>query len=148
MSVKKFIYHFDQNKYQGYRRIIEKDNFVSFKKIHYEGFKITYETDNEILFEIDSQSLRKLKLLKINENKLNSNERRLIALLDRAKDAQNSEFGYNYSLYWNYKNYNYENYYENEINQLKKEQKKNLKAQANKFNQKLKNYENKSRIRK
>jgi len=62
-----FTYRLNRNKYEGYRLLVEKSNFDCFKKIKYDSFEILYSNTELLHFQIDSQVIRRLKLLKLEE---------------------------------------------------------------------------------
>ena len=145
--IKYFTYQFIKSNYKSYYRLIqEKENFDSFKKINYESFEILYQNSDLINFKIDTQVIRKLKLLKLNEKiKLNFNEKRLSLLLSISKEKENDDFEYKFT----YSNYDYYVDYRIIINKEEiKERKRNLVNQSKMYSQKIKQYTNKSRFRK
>lgn len=146
---KYFTYQFEMNKFSGYRVIIEKEKFALFKKIVYEGFKIMYSTSDIIHFEIDTQLIRKLKLLKLNEQiKINSIEDTLTQLLENSKE--NSENSFTDSLRYYFYNYNDARIVEDIYEKIEEKRERNrfLMNQSRMNNRRVKMYENKNRFRK
>lgn len=139
--IKKFIYHFKESDYKGYRLIIEKGYFNSFKKLILEGFKIEYSSTYTIAFNIDVKLLRRLKLLELNGNKSSRAEQTLALLISRSKEEDfdnNMEF-YPYGHYW----YDIETTTTSDIQEakyFKKEQKNRVNNHSKIYNQKFKQY--------
>ena len=144
----KFCYSFIPSKYDGYRRLCEKNKFKSFKKLRdkCEGLNIQGVDSQCIVYEIDSKLIRKIKLLKIkNEIKTNS-------IFDKISQLFNGSEKYDYnkdsvgSSIWA------SGYYWSNSGSLfpceKLEIKNDYSNKARLHTQKLKNYENKARFRK
>jgi len=136
--------------YKGYRRIVEKELFKSFKKIkNIEGFNITYFLLNRIYFTISTQLIRKLKIKNINNKiKMNSNEYLILNMLERSREVEektNDWTSYSYSGYYNY---NCKDLILIKDIEEKIERKNFIKNQERLYNQKAKRYENKRGFRK
>lgn len=97
--IKNLTYKFETDKFSGYKLLVEKGIFASFKRINYKGFKINYSCSDLIQYQIELQLIRKLKLKKLNDEiKINSMEDRLFQLLERSKETLGTEsFSY---FYW------------------------------------------------
>jgi hypothetical protein len=97
--IKNLTYKFETDKFSGYKLLVEKGIFASFKRINYKGFKINYSCSDLIQYQIEPQLIRKLKLKKLNDEiKINSMEDRLFQLLERSKETLDTEsFSY---FYW------------------------------------------------
>ena len=143
---KYFTYVFDTKKFTDYKLLIQKNNFASFKKIEYDNFKIIYSNDDMIHFQIDMQLIRKLKILKLNDEiKINSREANLSLLLESSKEVAEKGYVSESLTYW-YSAGNYDN--EIVLVKDKEENKFRLKHDSQKYNQRIKQYENKRRFRK
>ena len=62
--IKNLTYKFETDKFSGYKLLVEKGIFASFKRINYKGFKINYSCSDLIQYQIEPQLIRKLKLKK------------------------------------------------------------------------------------
>lgn len=140
---KYFTYQFERGKYTGYRLLIEKQNLSTFQKLTYEGFKIIYTTSEFIHYQIDTQVIRKLKLLKLGENiKRNSVEERLSQLLERSEEKTETEFKSssfygNYLYYYSSFNSGFENDSPQNFNNDFVEKRRRDKYHAKKYNKKI-----------
>ena len=101
--IKYFTYQFEMRKYQGYRLLLEKSTFASFKKIECKGFQILYATSDFIHYQIDSQLIRKIKLNKINDGvKKNSTHDKISRLLEGSEEKEDKDTMYSTINYWTY----------------------------------------------
>jgi hypothetical protein len=147
--LKFYTYQFDINQYKGYRLLTEKSNFACYKKLEMKGFRIILSTAEIIHYEIDTQLIRKLKMLKINDDiNINSKEYHLFEMFNKSKEKNLDEpFSYSYSTsFWYYDNY----YHDNDVTLVKEEKRERnrfLANQSRQNNRKAKQYENKVRFR-
>lgn len=141
----KYCYNFEPYKYDGYRRLCEKNLFDSLKKLKYEGLYIQNVTSQFIIYEIDIKLVRKLKLLKIgNFIKTNSIFDKINQLINGSElyDYNKHSMGYSTWASGSYSN-------SGSLSPCEKlEIKNDYSNRANNHSQKLKNYENKARFRK
>jgi len=137
MSIKKYIYKLDD--FSGARLKYEKSELDNYKKIKVDGFIIHEESNYYIIFSVDNQLVRRLKLSSINCNiKTLSVEDRILRLLDISKEFETEKttpFGYNYSTsFYSYNNVDYnEGIYI--LKEERKAQKQYQKYQSKQFSQ-------------
>jgi len=147
--LKYYTYQFVMDQFKGYRLLTEKSNFACYKKLELKGFNIILSTAEIIHYEIDTQLIRKLKMLKINDSlNMNSKEYHLFEMFNKSKEKNLDEpFSYSYSTsYWLYDNY----YHGNDVALVKEEKRERnrfLENQSRQNNRKAKQYENKIRFR-
>ena len=144
------IFRYEINNDTGYRLSVNKSNLIYFKKIVYDGFNIKFSDNYSMVYEIEPQLIRKLKLTKI-EKKTTKVENSILELLERSKEVD-----MNTNKYTIYNSYLYScssgpsgssGSYNIDIEE-KKEIKERNKYQSKMYNQKVKQYENKARFRK
>ena len=148
--LKYYTYQFDINQFKGYRLLTEKSNFACYKKLELKGFNIILSTAEIIHYEIDTQLIRKLKMLKINDGlNMNSKEYHLFEMFNKSKEKDpDSPFSYQTSAsFWYYDNSYYHNNEVTLVKEEKRERNRFLENQSRQNNRKAKQYENKIRFR-
>jgi len=140
-------YTFNVSKFNGYRLRVEKSNLKCFQKLKYDGLEIIYYSDTYLDFDVALTLIRKLKLRQLNNDiKRNSIEDYILQLIERSKEREDDSISYN--GYWSYST-GRNGTYDEESDLINKHENKNRRSyQKNLFNQKIKQYENKGRIRK
>lgn len=136
MSTKKYIYNIGE--FSGARLKYEISILNKYKKINIDGFKITENGYSYIVFTIDDQLFRRLKLKKINDDvKVDSIDDRILKLLENSKRLTNidDDTSRQYVLY-NYRVNDYEYDYASFLKEYKRDQKRYNKYQSKIISQK------------
>lgn len=136
MSTKKYIYNIGE--FSGARLKYEISILNKYKKINIDGFKITENGYSYIVFTIDDQLFRRLKLKKINDDvKVDSIDDRILKLLENSKRLTNidDDTSRQYVLY-NYRVSDYEYDYASFLKEYKRDQKRYNKYQSKIISQK------------
>lgn len=143
-------------KFKGSRLNIAESNLQYFKKLKYDGFEVLHSTPNKMIFKIELQLIRKIKLKQLSNSFKKSVECRLLHIIKGSKerDEYPTPFTYTYGGYgtfgsgslWSCSSHSPS---DNTIDENVKEQyKEKNKYQSNQYNQKMKQYESKGRFRK
>lgn len=139
MSTKKYIYNIGE--FSGARLKYEISILNKYKKINIDGFKITENGYSYIVFTIDDQLFRRLKLKTINNDvKVDSIDDRILKLLENSKRLTNVDD--NTLLSYTLNSYTLRNYSENEydyasfLKEYKRDQKRYNKYQSKIISQK------------
>lgn len=61
-------FKYEIKNYSGYRKVSEKSNIKSLVKIKIDGFKCYSETSKHVIFGLDSQLYRRIKLISLGNN--------------------------------------------------------------------------------
>ncbi len=80
-------FKYDISDFSGYRKILEKSNIKSFKKIKFDGFEILSEESESFKYKIAFKLIRNLKLKKLNDKiRIKSIEDNILDLLEKSQE--------------------------------------------------------------
>ena len=148
---------YDISKFKGGNINIGENNISYFKNLQYDGFNVLHSTPYKIIFRVELQLIRKIKLKQLSDSFKKSVECRLLHILKRSKERVEYPDSYKLtgSMYGSFSSssYSYSSSYsccdDNYVDENSKNQfKEKNKYQSNQYNQKMKQYESKVRLRK